>query len=126
MFQKYVPLAPTAAGGSCIPFNPANGASSFSAPANGTCPAGTVETGPVSVSAPAWQNYTNFVQGVDYNISSRDQLRGRYIYNKVDKIDQAANLSAFYTVEPFRFHLFTLGEYHTFSPSIIKRIPGWL
>jgi len=126
VFQKYVPLAPTAAGGSCIPFNPANGASSFSAPANGTCPAGTVETGPVSVSAPAWQNYTNFVQSVDYNISSRDQLRGRYIYNKVDKIDQAANLSAFYTVEPFRFHLFTLGEYHTFSPSIIKRIPGWL
>ena len=56
----------------------------------------------------------------DYNISARDQLRGRYIYNKVDKIDQAANLSAFYTIEPFRFHLFTLGEYHTFSPSVIN------
>ena len=69
---------------------------------------------------PALQNYTNYVQSVDYNISSRDQLRGRYIYNKVDKVDQAANLSAFYTIEPFRFHLFTLGEYHTFTPSVIN------
>ncbi len=29
-------------------------------------------------------------------------------------------MSAFYTIEPFRFHLFTLGEYHTFSPSVIN------
>ena len=81
---------------------------------------GTVPIGAVSVANPAFQNFENYVQSVDYNISSRDQLRGRYIYNKLDKVDQAANLSAFYTIEPFRFHLFTLGEYHTFSPSMIN------
>ena len=90
------------------------------APAAGTCGGGAIPIGLVSVSAPAWQNYTNFVQSADYNISSSDQLRGRYIYNKVDKVDQAANLSTFYTQEPFRFHLFTLGEYHTFSPSVLN------
>ena len=94
--------------------------SSFSAPANGACAAGTIATGAVTVANPAFQNFTNYVQSVDYNISSRDQLRGRYIYNKLDKVDQAANLAAFYTIEPFRFHLFTLGEYHTFTPSLIN------
>jgi hypothetical protein len=124
VFQKYVPLASTSAGGGCIPYNGQTSGgqtfSSFSAPANGTCAAGTIETGPVTVANPAFQNFTNFVQSVDYNISSRDQLRGRYIYNKLDKVDQAANLAAFYTIEPFRFHLFTLGEYHSFTPSLIN------
>src|SRR5215469_14994346 len=110
VFKQYAPVAAT--GTDCLPYS--------GAPAAGACAAGTVPIGPVTVAAPAWQNYTNFVQSVDYNISNRDQLRGRYIYNKVDKIDQAANLSTFYTVEPFRFHLFTIGEYHSFSPSILN------
>jgi len=110
VFKQYVPVAPTAS--DCLPYS--------SAPASGSCAAGSVPIGAVTIAAPAWQNFTNYVQSVDYNISSRDQLRGRYIYNKVDKIDQSANLSAFYTVEPFRFHLFTLGEYHTFTPSVLN------
>ncbi len=110
VFKQFVPVAATAS--DCLPYS--------TAPASGACAAGTVPIGAVSVANPAFQNYTNYVQSVDYNISARDQLRGRYIYNKVDKVDQAANLSAFYTIEPFRFHLFTLGEYHTFSPSVIN------
>ena len=76
--------------------------------------------GAVSISAPAFENFENFVQSVDFNISSHDQLRGRYVYNKLDEIDTAANLPAFYTNQPFRFHLFTLGEFHTFSPSVVN------
>src|SRR5579862_7450397 len=110
VFKQYAPVAAT--GSDCLPYAPA--------PASGSCAAGTVPIGAVSVANPAFQNFENFVQSVDYNISARDQLRGRYIYNKVDKVDQAANLSAFYTIEPFRFHLFTLSEYHTFSPSVIN------
>jgi Carboxypeptidase regulatory-like domain/TonB dependent receptor len=124
VFQQFVPLASTPAAGGCIPYNGQTSSgvtfSSFSAPANGACAAGTVETGPVTVANPAFQNFTNYVQSVDYNISSSDQIRGRYIYNKLDKVDQAANLSAFYTITPSRFHLFTLSEYHTFSPSVIN------
>jgi len=110
VFKQYVPVAASAT--DCLPYS--------TAPASGSCAAGSVPIGAVSVANPAFQNFENYVQSVDYNISSRDQLRGRYIYNKVDKVDQAANLSAFYTIEPFRFHLFTLGEYHTFSPSVIN------
>jgi hypothetical protein len=110
IFTKYVPVASSAS--DCLAYS--------GAPATGNCAAGSVPIGVVTVAAPAWQNFTNFVQSVDYSISSRDQLRGRYIYNKVDKVDQAANLAAFYTVEPFRFHLFTLGEYHTFSPAVLN------
>ena len=110
IFKQYVPVAPT--GSDCLPYS--------AALASGSCAAGSVPIGAVSIAAPAWQNFENFVQSVDYNISQRDQLRGRYVYNKLDKVDQSANLSAFYTVQPFRFHLFTLGEYHTFTPSIIN------
>jgi hypothetical protein len=110
VFKQFVPVAATQS--DCLPYS--------TAPASGSCAAGTVPIGAVSVANPAFQNFTNYVQSVDYNISSRDQLRGRYIYNKLDKVDQAANLSAFYTITPSRFHLFTLGEYHTFSPSVIN------
>src|SRR5579864_3767495 len=123
VFKQYVPVA-AAQASSGDPANPCligvNAIAYTGAPAVGTCAGGAIPIGAVSVAAPAWQNYTNFVQSVDYNISNTDQLRGRYIYNKVDKIDQAANLSAFYTVEPFRYHLFTLGEYHSFSSSVLN------
>jgi hypothetical protein len=110
IFKQYVPVAAT--GSACLPYT--------GAPASGACAAGSVPIGAVSVSAPAWQNFENFVQSVDYNVSLNDQLRGRYIYNKLDKVDQNANLSAFYTVQPYRYHLFTLGEYHTFSPALLN------
>ena len=110
VFKQFVPVAATAS--DCLAYS--------GAPASGTCAAGTVPIGAVTVANPAFQNFTNYVQSVDYNISSSDQIRGRYIYNKLDKVDQAANLSAFYTITPSRFHLFTLSEYHTFSPSVIN------
>ena len=123
IFKQYVPVA-AAQAASDDPSTPckigSNAIAYSGAPAVGTCAGGAIPIGAVSIASPAWQNFENFVQSVDYNISPRDQLRGRYIYNKVDKVDQSANLSAFYTVQPFRFHLFTLGEYHTFTPSIIN------
>ena len=123
IFKQYVPVAASQAASDnpSAPCNVGVNAIGYSAaPAVGTCTGGAIPIGPVTVAAPAWQNFENFVQSIDYNVSSRDQIRGRYIYNKVDNVDQAANLSAFYTVEPFRFHLFTLGEYHTFTPSVIN------
>jgi hypothetical protein len=121
IFKQFVPVAGAANG--CIPYaGVSNGVTfgSFAAPANGSCGAGTVEVGNVSIVPPSFENFENFVQSVDYNISARDQLRGRYVYNKLDEIDTAAQLGAFYLDEPFRFHLFTLGEYHTFSPNVLN------
>ena len=108
--------APTAAGLTAISADPGLSATNFGvfkqfvpvggatradafltsgAAANGTCPAGSVELGAASISAPAFENFENFVQSVDYNISGRDQLRARYVYNKLDEIDTQAAIVVF-------------------------------
>ena len=72
--------------------------------------------------APNYTNYRALTTSMDYNISDRDQLRGRYIYNKLATIDTAAQLPAFYTPFVQPFHLVNLSEYHTFSPSITNEL----
>jgi Carboxypeptidase regulatory-like domain len=121
IFKQYVPLA--AAGNGCITYNgtAASGAetfSKFSAPANGNCAAGNVEVGNVSIVPPSWLNWTNFVQSVDFNFSEKDQLRGRFIYNKEDLLDNAAQLQTFFTPYSNTYALVNLSEYHAFSPSL--------
>lgn len=136
IFKQYMPVAPAAspsptlANGGCIEYdnvgrhapNPAESGQqgNFNAPVNGACPSGTVEVGPITFSAPAFSNYENFVQSVDFNMSEKDQLRGRYVFNKLDQIDTTASLPAFYLPLPYRWYLFTLGEYHTFTPSVLN------
>ncbi len=129
ILKQYMPVAPVAAGaanGGCIEYDKAARSAepgqigTYNAPVNGGCPAGTVEVGPITFSAPAFSNSENFVQSVDYNMSEKDQIRGRYVFNKVDTLDTAASLPAFYLNTPFRFYLFTLGEYHTFTPSVLN------
>jgi hypothetical protein len=126
IFKQYLAVAP-APNGTCIQYDqkPVNGnepgqVGAFTAPANGTCAAGSVEVGNITVSAPAFQNYTNFVQSVDFNISTKDQIRGRYVYNDLGEIDTTASLPAFYLIQPFKFRLFTISEYHTFTPAVLN------
>src|SRR5262249_36488215 len=95
-------------------------ASPYSAPANGGCAAGKVEVGNVPIVAPSWTNWENYVQSLDFDISTSDRMVARYIMNREDLIDTNANLSPFYTTQPNRFHVFTLGEYHTFTPSLLN------
>jgi hypothetical protein len=38
----------------------------------------------------------SFVQSVDYNMSDKDQIRGRFIYNKENLLDNAAQLGTFF------------------------------
>jgi outer membrane receptor protein involved in Fe transport len=69
----------------------------------------------------AGKNYTNqyaVVGTSDYNFSERDQLRGRFAYNRIDQLDTDANLPAFWTTSPQRIYLFTAALYHTFGPSL--------
>jgi len=69
---------PAADGGGNFPGQ----ATGFSAPANGVCPAGQVEVGAVSITAPAWSNWENYVQSLDFNVSAGDQIRARYVMNR--------------------------------------------
>jgi hypothetical protein len=134
-------LAPTAAGYNtllAIPgvsntnittlqnYGQAPGACTAADVANETCPAGSVvsvsgrpvQVGILPVVAPNWQNYKYLTTSMDYNISDKDQLRGRYIYNNAQFIDTAAALPAFYTTIPWKYHLVAINEYHQFSPMI--------
>jgi len=77
-----------------------------------------IETGTIPIQAPFWNNAADLTTSMDYNLSDKDQIRGRYIYNKVTLIDNAATLPAFYTTEVSPGHLISLAEFHTFSPNI--------
>jgi hypothetical protein len=121
IFKQFAPVAPKGTG--CITYNAAGnsipvGLSTFSAPANGSCAAGNVEVGNVPIVPSAWQSWTNYVQSVDYNISENDQLRVRFIYNKENLLDNAAQLGTFFTSTSNTFELANVSEYHTFSPNV--------
>ena len=111
VLEKYA-SAPLVASGSQVPSITVGGVS---------IPVGEVNTvGP---------NYTNSYFGVfssDYNISDKDQLRGRFVYNRSDGINTGAQLPAFYTTAPTTNYLATLAEYHTFTPNVAQRTAAGL
>lgn len=78
----------------------------------------TIPTAGLAVTAPSFTNYRFVTTSMDYDISSKDQIRGRYIYNSAVGIDNTANLPAFFLPQPNKFHLVTINEYHTFSPTL--------
>lgn len=55
---------------------------------------------------------------MDYDLSSKDQIRGRYLYNSSVGIDTNATLPEFFTPFPNKFHLVAINEYHTFSSNL--------
>ena len=127
ILQKYAGNAP--AGGNCPNVNakdPAGHANTTSSifVTNPNAAAGftPVEVGTIPVQAPNYSNFKYLTTAMDYNISAKDQLRGRYIYNSAVGIDNAANLPAFFLSAPTKFHLASLAEYHTFSASISNEL----
>jgi hypothetical protein len=123
IFKQYIPAATTPSG--CITYNGTTnsgstqiGTNPYVAPANGSCAAGSVEVGNVSIVPAAWQSWTNFVQSVDYNMSDKDQIRGRFIYNKENLLDNAAQLGTFFAPYSITYELINASEYHTFTPNL--------
>jgi Carboxypeptidase regulatory-like domain len=94
----------------------------------GVCPStsslvnGTpVELGVLQLTPPAFQNNQRLATSVDFNLSDRDQIRGRYVLNKTSTIDTGTSilaLPAFFSTTPFSAHLIALTEYHNFSPRV--------
>ncbi len=127
--------APTAAGWATISgqegvsTNNINGFSQYAtapaqAQAGSSCPVtvsvngAAIPTGVVPIIAPNFINGTFLTTSMDWDISDKDQVRGRYIYNKYISIDTGAELPVFYTNQRTPYHLVTLAEYHTFSANI--------
>jgi hypothetical protein len=89
--------------------------------ANGANPAGvSIPIGLLGVSSPAFTNFENGVASVDYNISDKDSLRGRFVLNRVGAIDSTGFPSVFYQTLPTNSYLATFSEFHTFSPSVVN------
>jgi hypothetical protein len=77
-----------------------------------------IPLGNYHVDTPTFSNFDALTTSVDYNISSRDSLRVRYIYNTEGAEDTAANLPTFFTSVPYKYHLIALSEYHNFTPNL--------
>jgi len=55
---------------------------------------------------------------MDYDISPKDQLRGRYIWNNYQGIDTAASLPVFFQPIPNLNYLLAINEYHSFTTNL--------
>jgi hypothetical protein len=80
----------------------------------------TIPVGQISAAPPSFQNAEYGVASVDFNISEKDSLRGRFILNRVGTIDTTGFPSVFYGVQPTNSYIATLSEYHTFTPTLIN------
>jgi len=127
ILQKYAGSAST--GGNCTnvkktdPAGNTNTSKSIFV-TNPSAPGGftPVAVGLIPVQAPNYTNFRYLTTSMDYDFSSKDQIRGRYIYNSAVGIDNASALPAFFLPAPSKYHLVTLAEYHTFSTSISNEL----
>ncbi|HTX40158.1 MAG TPA: carboxypeptidase regulatory-like domain-containing protein [Bryobacteraceae bacterium] len=119
VLQKYLGTAASAASPASTP----NGAYPLISPINqgynGAATTGTsIPIGQVSFTAPAYTNNERAVTSIDYNISDKDSLRGRFILNRSGFIDTSASLPVFYQTVPSNGYIITLSEFHTFAPTV--------
>ncbi|HTF25179.1 MAG TPA: carboxypeptidase regulatory-like domain-containing protein [Candidatus Limnocylindria bacterium] len=82
-----------------------------------------VDNGILPVAAPNYNNGKTFMGKIDYDISSKDQIRGSYIYNDFFAIDATPSLPAFFLPNPANINrLITVNEYHTFNSSLSNEL----
>ena len=81
---------------------------------------GQVTLGIYNLAGPTFTNSDRLTTGIDYTLSPRDSIRGRYIYNTLPAFDTAASLSTFYVSNPNKLHLVALSEFHTFTPNLVN------
>ena len=113
ILQKYVaPAGSVDTTGTCGPNVAAAGVETVT---SNTGAVAQVPEGILSFSGPNYLNNWAALGSIDYDISPKDQLRGRYVYNRSVGIDTNAFLPAFYLNAPTKFHLVTVNEYHTFN-----------
>ena len=107
VLQQYVPAANFQAGANdtlCEQVSHVNGVS--------------IPIGDVGFLGASYFNYFTNVNSGDWNISQKDQLRVRYGFSNTSQLDNTAQIPAFWTTIPIKYNLFTLGEYHNFTPNV--------
>ena len=104
VFKQYVPVAATA-----------NGSSTVTLPSGATL---SIPTGALTFASPNYTNSYNAVIAIDYNLSDKDQIRGRYLCNSSKGLDAIANLPVFFEPSPNVNNSVSVSEFHNFSPSL--------
>jgi len=72
----------------------------------------------LSFASPSFINNYSALVSIDYNMSSRDQLRGRFVLNKQDNTDTSATFPIFWVPLPNDNKFYSISHFHTFSPSL--------
>lgn len=104
VFKKYVPASTTATRAFKV---------------NGV----DVPFGPLSIVAPNYTNTYSAAVSTDYTVSERDQLRGRFVQNRISFTDSiGVTLPEFYQQNAAAKYLANIAEYHTFSPNVLNEL----
>jgi hypothetical protein len=104
LFKRYVPASPISSTRISINDRP-------------------IAFGPLSVIAPSYQNGYAGVLSSDYQLSDRDQLRGRLVYNRNSFTDTAGvSLPSFYVGNTATYYLVAIAEQHAFSPTLLNEV----
>ena len=117
--KKYLGTATSAVSAASIGGYPLVGPGNESREEQVAATAKPVEIGLLGITSPAYSNHESGIGAVDFNISDRDSLHGRFILNRAGFIDTNASLPVFFTTVPFNSYLVAITEYHTFSPTLI-------
>jgi hypothetical protein len=118
--QKYIGTAAVAVAPSVVNGYPLVGPGNASLGLQNPATAVSIPVGQIGIVAPNFTNNSAGIAAIDYNISEKDALRGRFILNRSGFIDTAASLPVFYTHVPSNNYMATLAWYHTFTPAIIN------
>jgi hypothetical protein len=97
---------------------PAAASATTTTTVNGTA----IPIGPIPIVAPNYFNNFDYLISSDFYVSDRDQLRGRYVSNRLRGIDNTSTLPAFCTPQKTDSHLASLAEFHTFSPNVTNEL----
>jgi len=76
-----------------------------------------IPVGSISFPNPVFTNNYNALVSLDYNMSDKDQLRGRWIYNRQSSL-LGAEVPAFNESQPNNNYAFNLSEFHNFAPTL--------
>lgn len=82
----------------------------------------TIPVGIVPVLAPVYTNIYRGLISLDYNPSTKDQLRGRIVQNRQSTLDTGAQSPEFWTPRPTRGYVATISELHSFSSTLANEV----
>ncbi len=78
-----------------------------------------IPIGTYSAATPSYTNNYDAVVAIDYNMSDKDQIRGRWIYNKSSTLSATdPGIPAFNIFIPNNNYMYNMSEFHNFAPTL--------